>query len=233
MPDEQTAANSQPQNSGTPAAAATETKPDATASAEASATTATTEADAAAAAKSGEGDGKTTQGEGDGKTGDDTKSQGAPEKYEAFTAPEGVAFNDAVMGTFQEAAKELNLTQDAAQKLIDKVAPTIAQSQLQQFEAARQQVHAEWADQAKNDKEFGGEQFAENLAVAKKARDTFFTPEFNQFLEESGLGNHPEMIRGLVRAGKQISEDGHITAAKPAKGKGDARGMYPNSNHSP
>ena len=49
----------------------------------------------------------------------DQAATGAPESY-AFNAPEGATLDEAVTGAFGEVAKELNLTQDGAQKVLDK-----------------------------------------------------------------------------------------------------------------
>lgn len=142
-------------------------------------------------------------GNDEGKTADAPK--GAPEKYE-FKAPEGRQFDNEVIASFSEIAKELNLTQESAQKMLDKVAPKMAERQAQQVEAIRQ----EWASLSQNDKEFGGEKITENLSVAKRALDTFGTPELRSLLNDSGLGNHPELIRFFFRAGKAISEDSKV-----------------------
>ena len=69
------------------------------------------------------------------------KPEGAPESYD-FKAPEGVSFDEGVIGAFSEVAKDLNLPQDAAQKVLDKMAPVIQARQMEQFEAARNQ----WAE---------------------------------------------------------------------------------------
>lgn len=140
------------------------------------------------------------------------KLAGAPEKYDAFTAPEGTALDAAVMTEFETAARELNLPQDAAQKLIDKMAPVMAKQQTAQLE----QLRTDWAAQSTADKEFGGDKLAENLGYARKALDTFATPELKTILNETGLGNHPELVRLMVRAGKAISEDKIVTGGTPA-----------------
>lgn len=147
------------------------------------------------AAESANTDG--AQGDGEGKP-----AEGAPEKYE-FIAPEGKEFDAEVIGQFSDIAKELNLTQEAAQKLVETMGPKIAERQMAQVEMVRN----EWAQQAQSDKEFGGDKLQENLAVAKKALDSFGTPELRALLNESGLGNNPEVIRFMFRAGKAISED--------------------------
>lgn len=154
-----------------------------------------------------------TEGETGQEAGEQEQSeQGAPEQYEEFTAPEGQQYDPEVIANFKEIAKELNLSQEAAQKMLDKMAPAVAQRQSQQLESLRGQ----WAEQSTADKEFGGDKLTENLGVARKALDTFGSPELKSLLNESGLGNHPEFIRLLYRAGKAISEDNFVGGNKSA-----------------
>ena len=140
--------------------------------------------------------------------------KGAPEKYE-FKPVEGRELDSETMSTFAEVAKEAGLTQDAAQKILDHMAPQMAQRQQAQIEAIR----SEWVEASKTDSEFGGEKIAENLATAKKALDQFGTPELRALLNESGLGNHPEIIRLMYRAGKAISEDTYVGRSSGPGGK--------------
>lgn len=154
-------------------------------------------------ANEGEGqDGKPSEGE-DKANSEEASKQGAPEQYEDFTAPEGVAFNDTVLGKFSEVAKELDLTQEAAQKLIDAVAPAIAERQT----AVLSEASKQWKLEAEADKEIGGDKFAANLSTARKALDVYGTPKLVELLNKSRLGEHPEVIRFFYRAGKGISED--------------------------
>jgi hypothetical protein len=156
------------------------------------------------------------------------KPEGAPEKYD-FKAAEGQAFDTQVLEQFSEVAKDLNLTQDAAQKLLDKMAPAIQSRQQEQFQSIRE----DWANQARSDKEFGGDKLPENLAMAQKAMDQFGTAEFKTLLNQSGMGNHPEVIRFMVRAGKAISEDRIVTGGSGAATQTDPRNLYAKSNMNP
>lgn len=156
------------------------------------------------------------------------KPEGAPESYD-FKAPEGVLIDEQVFGTFSEVAKELNLSQDQAQLVLDKMAPMMAQRQMDQVQAAR----AQWQESSKADKEFGGQLLQESLAHAKTAMDAFATPELKGLLEESGLGNHPEVVRFFVRAGKAISEDRFVLGRAGTQATGDARQLYSASNMNP
>lgn len=155
----------------------------------------------------------------------EAQPQGAPEKYE-FTSPEGKTLDPDTLTAFSEVAKELNLPQDAAQKVLDKMAPAIAQRQAAQIE----QIRTDWAEASKADKEFGGDKLDQSLATARKALDTFGSPELRALLNDAGLGNHPEVIRFMFRAGKAISEDTKFVGGKPApQTKRDtASVLYPN-----
>lgn len=168
----------------------------------------------------------TAEGNGDqGKSGDDSTKPVVPEKYE-FQLPDDVQMDEAGVEAYSAFAKEAGLSQEAAQGLISKLAPALQARQAQVAEAAK----AEWAESSKADKEFGGDKLTENLAVAKKAIDTFGSPELREFLNKSGLGNHPELIRAFYRAGKTISEDSFIPSnGQASTGTRDpARSLYPN-----
>lgn len=167
------------------------------------------------------------QGESEDETGDKSEDRtGAPDEYE-FNTPDDTQLDDAVVDAFSEVAKDLNMPQDAAQKMIDKVTPVIQARQAEQIAAVRE----EWAETAKVDKEFGGDKLKENLATAAKAIDTFGTPELKALLNESGLGNHPEVIRAFYRAGKTISQDTFVGGDGETSGETSAaQRMYPGMN---
>jgi len=138
--------------------------------------------------------------------------EGAPEKYE-LKAPEGEEFDSSFLKTYEETARELNMTNEAAQKMIDKLSPVLQQQTVERIEAIR----SEWAEASKSDKEFGGAKLNENLAVAKTALDKFGTPELKQLINDSGIGNHPELIRFFYRAGKAITPDDFVGGHQEGK----------------
>jgi hypothetical protein len=142
------------------------------------------------------------------------EASGAPEKY-VFTAPEGTEYDPEILESFTGAAREAGLTQEAAQKLIEKMAPAITARQADQVQA----IHKEWLEASTADKEFGGEKLAENLGVARKALENFGSPDLRKLLDETGLGNHPEVIRFMYRAGKAISEDKFVGGSAAGGGK--------------
>jgi hypothetical protein len=149
----------------------------------------------------------------------------APEQYADFNMPEGYAMQGELGDEFKSVAKELGLTQEQAQKLVDlDVKRANAQA------ASVHKATAEWLAAAQTDKEFGGDALTENVAIAKKAIDAFGTDALKDLLQQTGLGNHPEMIRAFYRAGKAISEDRFVGGSKSSGQPSTAQRMYPNMN---
>ena len=156
-----------------------------------------------------------------------SEPQGAPESYE-FQAIEGgdLEVDSVPVQAFSEAAKELNLTQEQAQSVLDKVAPALKQ----QNEDYINNVRSEWVESVKSDPEIGGDQLQENLGKAVRVLDAFGSPEFKSLLGETGLGDNPEMIRFLVRAHQDIGEDRFLTGSQSDKEQPfSAQDFYNNS----
>ena len=159
--------------------------------------------------------------------------QGAPEQYADFQLPEGVTLSAEQVGEVQALAKEFNLPQDKAQKLVETML-----KQGQSAEAAMQarfdQGRKDWETATRNDKEIGGDKLDDSLATAKKALETFGTQELRAILDASGLGNHPEVVRAFARVGAAISEDRLVTGgtatSNPASRPADVMYGYMNKS---
>lgn len=151
---------------------------------------------------------------------------GAPETY-TFTAPEGKEYSPEMVGVFSDAAKAGGLTQEAAQKVLEKLAPAMEAQQI----ASMEKMRNAWAEELKADKELGGTALEENLAVAKSFIDKFGDDELKALLEETGLGNHRALARAFFKAGKAISED-RIVSASSGSGSTQsiAQTMFPGMN---
>lgn len=145
------------------------------------------------------------------KEGDDKNKEpeGAPEKYE-FKAAEGQQLDETALKEFEPIARELNLNQEQAQKFVDlyasKIVPQLQQQQIEQWTKQTEQ----WAVDAKADKEIGGDNMTANIGLAQKAFDQFGSPELKEYLNTTGLGNHPEIIRAFMKVGKSMSEDSMV-----------------------
>lgn len=159
------------------------------------------------------------EGEVDQSTETNDSNQGAPEEYAEFAVPEGIALDSEVLGEFMPIAKELGLNQENAQKLVDMASKLTAKMQEQQAAQWEEQIVG-WAEQTRNDAELGGKNLPQTLAVARTALQQFASPEFNQLLKDSGIGNHPEMVRFAHRIGKAISNDSVVTGHSATKSEG-------------
>lgn len=137
------------------------------------------------------------------------KQEGAPEKYE-FQAGEGVELDSEALKDFEPVARDLNLTNEQAQKLVDAYPKILAGVQQRQADAW-QATTEQWAADVKADKEIGGEKLTANLSAAQRALDQFGTPDLKEYLNTTGLGNHPDLVKTFVKIGKSMSEDGMVT----------------------
>ncbi|MEB7922389.1 peptidase [Atlantibacter hermannii] len=142
---------------------------------------------------------------------EEKKPEGAPETYE-FKAAEGVELDTEALKDFEPVARELNLTNEQAQKLVDAYPKILAGVQQRQVEAWQKQTQ-DWAADVKADKEIGGDKLTASLSKAQQALETFGTPELKEYLNETGLGNHPELVKAFVKIGKAMSEDNMVSAA--------------------
>jgi hypothetical protein len=151
--------------------------------------------------------------EGDKPEGDEAdkdKPQGAPEKYE-FTAPEGVTLDAEAVAEFEPVAKELNLSNEQAQKLVELQTKLVHKQQ----EAWDRQVET-WVTEINADKEIGGQAVKQSITHAQRALTQFGTPELKAALDATKMGNHPELVRVFARIGKAMAEDTFVPADKPA-----------------
>ena len=147
--------------------------------------------------------------------------EGAPEQYADFKVPEGVEFDDQVIGSFKDVAKELNLSQKQAQHLLDKCAPVLAQRQIEQIQA----VSNQWIERSKTDKEIGGENWTRAASDIARVRDKFSVgadgkvdPDIQEFMNLP-IGNHPGLLKLLARVGRAFGEADFPRGSQDRDGK--------------
>ncbi len=145
-----------------------------------------------------------------------------PKTYADFQVPPGMSLDADLQDRFKNLARELELSQDGAQRLVDLYAQQLADGQNRHAETRDQ-----WAKQAQCDREFGGSGFDRNIAVARRAIDRFGGDPLRKTLTETGVGNHPEIIRAFWKVGKAISEDHPAQGKAAQKTRDPARLLYP------
>lgn len=173
---------------------------------------------------------------GDGKPADGAAGTSTvPEKYD-LSLPDDSPFNAAFVEGFSTKAKESKLSQEQAKALFDHVhqqfgerMAALQQSELKGGEAYNARVK-QWAREAANDKEIGGTNWNANIGLAKRVAAQFFDPELIDFLENTGYGSNPKLIKALVNIGRAMGEDKLVKAAgtsEEKKSKPAEQVMYP------
>lgn len=142
-------------------------------------------------------------------SGDAKAASAAPETYEPFQLPDGVTLDTHAVELATPLFKELGLTQENAQKVVGLYTELTKQLD-ERINATRTETVAEWLKQAKADKEIGGAKWSKSLEHAQGIVTKFADAETRQFLEETGLGNHPGLIKMLAKAGAHFSEGSFV-----------------------
>jgi hypothetical protein len=158
-------------------------------------------------------------------------------EYE-FTPPEGFDISEEAQNQieqFAETAGELGISQEQFQRLVEFDISRGQKALVEQANAYIERIN-EWGEQAKADKEIGGEALDANLGNIRRVTDAYGDKELMALMgapgpnnpDGLGLGNHPVMLRFLHRVAKSLSDseliegDGH----KSANGDNLQR-MYP------
>lgn len=149
---------------------------------------------------------------------------GAPEEYDtaSFALPEGVEFDGALFDLVKDDLKGLDLSQEGAGKIVglfaEKIVPAITERTEAKMTELGQEISAQFARDLQADPVVGGVKLKESQAYAAKAitaaiPDAGDRAAFSQFLNESGMGNHPLLMRVIAAGGRAMSE-----ATTPAGG---------------
>jgi hypothetical protein len=146
---------------------------------------------------------------------DKAKTEGAPEKYVDFTLPEGRTVNKAMLEKALPIFKDLNLSQEQAQKLV------AFQTEIDAANAASYEaVRTGWRNEVVKDSTIGNGTDGLNVAtnenigkVIQSLPETQRQP-FKDMMNITGVGDNPVMIRALNHLAQFVTEP------KPVNGKG-------------
>lgn len=170
---------------------------------------------------------------------DDTQAPDAsPAQYGGFALPDGIAAPTAEHdAAFAEAARELGMSQESAQDAYVLSAALLQRGQASRADglaaraaAAHAATVAGYVDASRYDREFGGERLNENLAVAAAAMRATATPALVKLLNDTGLGNHPEVVRYFLTIAPKFSESKFVSGGRaPVGEKPAAKVLYPDA----
>jgi len=165
-----------------------------------------------------------------------------PETY-TFTAPEGVTLDPAILAEVSPIFKDLGLSQDSAQKLVDfyqKQTSNIQSDLAKNVDKTR----SDWRDQVRADPTIGSKLTSHVLPEIGRAFDKLpaeVSKSFREALDFTGAGDHPSVVRALYEWSKLVSEGTHISGNAPSPHGQTANGqvskpsiaasLYPNLPH--
>lgn len=163
------------------------------------------------------------------KPADAAPAKVVPEKYD-LKPPEQSHLDAKDLERIAADAKARGLSQEEAQKLLERdngILASYAERQKEQFA----QTRTTWVEAIKTDKELGGDKLSKNMELAKRALDRFGSQSFKDALNETGLGDHPELVRVFYRIGKLMANDSTVLGGDHAGAKkSTAEILYGNSN---
>lgn len=208
------------------------------------------QADAEEAKPEGEADGQTEEA-GDGQSEEASDSDAVPEEYEAFNLPENVELDASALDAATPVFKDIGLTQEQSQKLVDLFAG-ITQQRSEALAEQAASIRSEWQEGIKTHQEFGGDKLDQSLALTRRAIDAAFgkiaeptdgsdaktvetflehpNTQFRQLLADTGVGDNPLFFEFMVKVGKTVSEGSFVNSSTaPKVDKTTADVLYPQS----
>lgn len=160
----------------------------------------------------------------------DPKAPPAPVAAEfKLSLPDTVKGDDPLLSSFTEIAKAAGFKSEDGQKVVDLWLKANQDAHAKAV-ADVQAEQAAWTKAIETDKDLGGANLPQSKALAEKTMAQFASPELRTFLNEQGLGNHPELVRFAVAVGKALAED-TVQGTTPTSGTGGSdeqlRKLYP------
>lgn len=143
-----------------------------------------------------------------------------PIEYKDFKVPEGFKFDDAALAGIKSDFAEAKLSQDQAQKLIDKHVQAVKSAAESPYKLWNE-TQAKWQKEVMADPEIGGAKFdtvtkpAIAKAITSFAGDAAGQAQFKEAMNFTGAGNNPTIVRFLARLGASLMEGSPASGAPP------------------
>ena len=127
--------------------------------------------------------------------------------YKDLSLPGGAAVDAQELAKYKELAKTINLKPEDAQRILDFEAERLS--------AGAAAAAAAWQEQVKQEH---GDKLPIVMATCARAIDKFGGDELRTLLDQTGLGNHPLMVKAFFQAGSLLKEDKQVNSNGAAKG---------------
>ena len=135
----------------------------------------------------------------------------APDGYD-FELGDGEQSDE--VADFKNVAHQLGLTNDQARNILG-IYNQISQNDMAQEDEQFEQMNVEYLQNIQKE---WGDDFNKNSELARRAFQNFASEELMDVMKETGLSNHPEMLKTFARIGQVLSEDNVLPGTRGAIG---------------
>lgn len=161
----------------------------------------------------------------DKSEGKDTTAPKAPDAYADFKLPDGAKIDSKLLEEATPIFKELGLSQDAAQRLVDFYSKHTGDS-IASLQESNRATRAEWVGQSNEwmNANGGKEAIKTNIGNALNqifsidgAPDTKAIGEFRKFMDWTYAGDNPYFVRAFATMAKAFNEGKAVQGDGPSK----------------
>lgn len=144
----------------------------------------------------------------------------APETYADFTMPEGRTINKEALGEATTLFRELGLSQESAQKLIDFATKNQISTE-NAGQTAYNAMREGWRSEVLKDTTLSTgtdlkPEVKQSIGRAIDSLGTELGPQFRQILDISGLGDNPTVVKAMYEMSKFVTEGRPVVGGGPS-----------------
>ena len=147
-----------------------------------------------------------------------------PEAYK-FEAPKDRPLSDALVAAATPIFKDLGLSQDNAQKLVDFYNKSVDDFTKQQIEGVNK-LRTQWMDEIRADKELGGnlDNVRAEIGRLKERLPEDVRNSFNEAMNFTGAGDNPAFVRAFFKIAQLVNEGRPVAGTNPSPAGQSASG---------
>lgn len=171
----------------------------------------------------------------DDKKADKSDEAIKPVEVKDLKVPKDSNISEAQVEKIAELSTKHKLSTEAAQEILNTQADAQDDARddvLASIESQHEESIKTWVKDVKSDTELGGAKFNETSEYAQRAVKKFGSEKFIEILNETGYGNHPEVVRAFARIGRAMSDDKLITGSPAKQSKSLEDIIYDKTNRS-
>ena len=155
------------------------------------------------------------------------QQQTAPEHYVLKNA-NGEDVGPQELEMMSRMFKDVNLSQEQAQKLYSAYEKEQG-SFIEQSQKAFNQMRDDWFNQTISDPQLGGQNIGQTKLCIKRVMQQCGNKELSEFLNKTGLGFNPAMVRFMTKVGELLGNDNHFVQGQAPVVINPLKARYKNS----